>query len=143
MSLKRRLVDTSVWNAVVSDLEALDNRSVAAAARLHAEATLEDVPRLLALLEGGGNFFVREAAAWPLAELAGPRVLLELLRAYQCGFDEGHDNDGFTAALLEVTGIYPREARVALNELVVGAEEPICGHAKWLLEFCEGQQNEA
>jgi HEAT repeat protein len=136
-------MNTAAWDAVVAQLEALDNRSVAAAARLHKEATLEDVPRLLALLESGDNFFVREAAAWPLAELVGPRVLRELFRAYQRGLDEGQDNDGFTTALLEVAGIYPREARVALADLAASADEPIRGHAKWLLDFCEGPQNEA
>lgn len=130
-------MNTAEWNTTIAELEALGDRSVAAATRIHAEATLEDVPRLLGLLESADNFFVREAAAWPLAELAGPRVLPALLRAYQLGFDEGHDNDGFNAALLEIPALYPGAARSALLEIALGSDEPIRGHANWLLEFCE------
>lgn len=131
-------MNTASWEMTISELEALDERSVTAATRLHEEATLEDVPRLINLLEKADNFFVREAAAWPLAELAGVQVLPQLLRAYQKGFDEGHDNDGFTAALLEIPAIFPGAAKAALSELIQSADEPIRGHAKWLLEFCPG-----
>jgi hypothetical protein len=130
-------MNTSSWDSTIAEIEALDDRSVAAVARLHAESTLEDVPRLLELLERADNFFVREAAAWPLAELVGAQVLPALLRAYQRGFDEGHDNDGFTAALLEIPAIHPGHAKAALSELATEAAEPMRGHAKWLLEFCE------
>ncbi len=129
-------MNTQAWNVTFSELEALDDRSVAAAARLHAESTLEDVPRLIELLETADNFFVREAAAWPLAQLGGVQALPALLRAYQKGFDEGHDNDGFTAALLEIPAISPSAAKSALLDLVQSAEEPTRGHAQWLLEFC-------
>ena len=108
---------------------------VEAASQLHREADLEDVPRLLELLQSD-NFFAREAAAWPLAELAGPNVLSELFSAYQRGFDEGHDNDGFTAALLEIPSLHPLQAKSALLSIVGVANEPMLGHAKWLLEFC-------
>ena len=130
-------MNTSSWNATIADIEALDDRSVLAAARLHAESTFEDVPRLLELLERAENFFIREAAAWPLAKLAGAQVLPELLRAYQRSFDEGHDNDGFTAALLEIPAIHLKHAKAALSKLASEAPEPMRGHAKWLLEFCE------
>ena len=133
-------MNTSTWDTTISELEALDDRSVAAATRLHAESTLEDVPRLIELLERADNFFVREAAAWPLTELAGVQVLPALLRAYQKGFDEGHDNDGFTAALLEIPAIFPSAAKAALSELAQNAEEPTRGHAKWLLDFCSGAE---
>lgn len=108
---------------------------VAAAGRLHKESETEDVPKLLELLQSN-DFFVREAAAWPLAELSGVKFLPELFAAYQRGFDEGHDNDGFTAALLEIPAIFPNEAKQTLEKLAVAAEEPMRGHAKWLLEFC-------
>jgi hypothetical protein len=130
-------MNATEWDTTIAELEALDDRSVVAAARLHAEATVDDVPRLLKLLESADNFFTREAAAWPLAELAGAQVLPALLRAYQLGFDEGHDNDGFTAALLEIPALHPSAAKLALSELAHSAEEPMRGHAKWLLEFCE------
>ena len=131
-------MDTATWSNIVSalaDKEDVDT-CVAAAARLHKDATSEDIPALLELLRRG-DFFEREAAAWPLAELSGPAHLQELFDAYQRGFDEGHDNDGFTAALLEIPARYPDDARAALTALVGEAGEPTRGHAAWLLEFCE------
>jgi hypothetical protein len=114
-------MEATAWSEIVSALNALSVEDcVAAASRLHAEASSEDIPKLLELLESG-KFFVREAAAWPLAELAGPAVLTELLRAYQRGFDEGHDNDGFTAALLEVPALFSGDAKASLASIIATA----------------------
>lgn len=125
------------WNEIVAQLTGPDMDSwVGAALRIHAESEYQDVPRLLELLKHE-NFFVREAAAWPLVELAAPAVLSDLLAAYQRGLDEGHDNDGFTAALVEIPAIHPSAAKVALVSIVQSGEEPAKGHAEWLLEFCE------
>jgi hypothetical protein len=130
-------VNASAWSEVVAALDSRDaEAAVTAAERLHAEADAADVSNLLALLESS-NFFVREAAAWPLAELAGPFVLRELFEAYQLGFDEGHDNDGFAAALLEIPALFPVEAKLSLERIISAASEPLSGHARWLLEFCE------
>jgi len=77
------------WKEIVSALDTADVPTcVEAAARFRAESGVEDVPNLLGLLGSS----VREAAAWPLAELAGPCVPSALFAAYQRGFDEGHDN---------------------------------------------------
>ena len=93
-------MEATTWSSIVSELSHPEvNTCARAAQRLHAEASTGDIPNLLELLQSD-DFFVREAAAWPLTELAGPKVLVELFLAYQRGFDEGHDNDGFTAALL-------------------------------------------
>jgi len=132
-------MEATAWAEIVSALDAPSVEAcVAAASRLHAEAEADDVPKLLDLLKSG-DFFVREAAAWPLAELAGPAVLADLLVAYQRGFDEGHDNDGFTAALLEIPSLFPEDARTSLASIIATAAEPMRGHAQWLLEFCEGE----
>lgn len=126
----------NTWNEIVAALMSEDVAvCVAAASRLHKESDAADVPRLLALLNDG-SFFVREAAAWPLAELAGPSALREMFVAYQRGFDEGHDNDGFTAALIEVASLNPEATKAALNSIIRLAAEPMKGHAQWLLEFC-------
>lgn len=124
------------WNDIVSGLGNPDVPTcMQAASRLHASAAPEDISRLLSLLEGD-NFFAREAAAWPLAELAGPAALPQLLKAYQRGFDEGHDNDGFSAALLEIPALFGPEATRAIAGLAQTAEGAMRGHAQWLLEFC-------
>lgn len=121
-------------------IEALSNPDIAicteACERLHREAKDKDIPILLQLLQNEDSF-IREAAAWPLAELAGPRVLPELFSAYQRGFDEGCDNDGFTGALLEIPGLHLRETKLALQQIISSANEPIIDHARWLLAFCE------
>jgi len=130
-------MDKSTWNKVAAALCSTDvEAAVAAAARLHAEATAEDLPRLLDLLKTGRDFFIREAAAWPLVELAGPAVLREVFAAYQLGFDEGHDNDGFTAALLEIPALHPVETKPALENLVTHEAGATLEHAQWLMEFC-------
>ena len=132
---------TAAWNEIVSLFDSSDVSTwVEAASRLHAEADVDDVPRLLALLENE-SFFVREAAAWPLAELVGPSVLPQLFSAYQRGFDEGHDNDGFTAALLEIPFFFRTETKQKLTNLISVGDEKTKDHAQWLLEFClEGTQ---
>jgi hypothetical protein len=97
-------------------------------------AMIEAVPR------GGISLFHLtkiEAAAWPLAAIAGPSFLRELFVAYQLGFDEGHDNGGFSTALIELATLFPEEARQALSCLAASADEPVRGHAQWLITFCK------
>ena len=130
-------MNLAAWHAIVAALDASDiSTCVSAASQLHCEASAEDVPKLLALLKND-CFFIREAAAWPLAELVGPSVLPELFAAYQRGFDEGHDNDGFTTALIEIPALHAAEARTALERLVVAEDRTMRDHAQWLLTFCE------
>ncbi len=140
--LRRKAYDSNfmnaaAWSETVAALKSRDvDTCVAAAARLHKESTSEDIPGLLELLRTG-DFFEREAAAWPLAEISGAAHLSELLCAYEKGFAEGHDNDGFTAALLEIPALYPSDARSELTKLAGSANDPIRAHCAWLLEFCE------
>lgn len=132
------MIAATDWNEIASALAARDvDARVTAAERLQAEASVDDVPRLLALLKDGQDFFVREVAAWPLAGLVGPTVLRELFVAYQKGFDEGHDNDGFSAALIEIPALFPTETRASLLAMVGTETGPVLDHATWLLEFCE------
>jgi hypothetical protein len=131
------LMNAAAWSETIAALRSRDvDTCVAAAARLHKESTSEDVPALLELLRTG-DFFEREAAAWPLAEILGAAHLYELLCAYEKGFVEGHDNDGFTAALLEIPALYPFDARSELTKLAGAANAPLRAHCAWLLEFCE------
>jgi hypothetical protein len=126
------------WAALVRDLKNVDDvdSAVAACERLHREATAEDLPRLRDLLTDG-SFFVREAAAWPLSEIAGAAALPELFQAYQRGFDEGHDNDGFSAALTEMAAADPDGVRRALSGFLQSGDSKVRDNASWLLEFCE------
>lgn len=124
------------------DLRNVDNVDVAvrAAERLQRGATSEDLPRLKNLL-GDEDFFVREAAAWPLSEIAGAAALPELLQAFQRGFDEGHDNDGFSTALVELAAADPEGVRRVLEDLVAAGDAATQINARWLLEFCDNGRN--
>jgi len=130
-------MNLNAWNEIMSALSERDvSTAVDAASKLHTNASTEDIPRLLSLLESA-DFFIREAAAWPLAELAGTSVLPQLLTAYQRGFDEGHDNDGFTAALLEIPALFGSQAKRSIATLAGTSEGTMKDNALWLLEFCE------
>jgi hypothetical protein len=127
----------SLFTEIASALGSADTEvCVQAAECLHRECSSEDQHSLLQLLKSD-DFFVREAAAWPLVEIAGPSVLHELLVAYQRGFDDGHDNDGFTAALLELPYLHSEATSAAASHLAKTTTEPMKGHAEWLLTFCE------
>jgi HEAT repeat protein len=135
-------MNTADWEAITHDLRShLDpDRLATAAPRLHESATSEDIPRLRELL-GDDDFFVREAAAWPLVELAGVDYLPELFRAYQRGLDDGHDNDGFSAALIDLAASDPVRVAKALEPLARSDNGAIRERAQWLLTFCAPEQD--
>ena len=108
-----------------------------AMAKLKDEASDVDIPRFIALLEDE-SFVLREAAAWPLSDLGVVSALPALLRAHQRGSDEGHDNDGLSAALIDLVEGNPTEARLVLRDLLATSDDDIKERAEWLLEFCRG-----
>jgi hypothetical protein len=63
----------------------------------------------------------------------------ELFQAYQRGFDEGHDNDGLTAALIELAAADPAGVRQVLEALVKSGNEAMRENAEWLMEFCQNE----
>ena len=131
-------MDAQAWKELNEALrDARDAKRAAGAARqLHEKATAEDIPRLMEMLKDR-DFFIREAAAWPLAELAGLGALPQLLVALQRTFDDGHDGDGFQTALIELVELDKPAARQVLNDLLKAGDKGIRENAMWLLEFCE------
>jgi len=127
------------WNELIEALRGKDDvdRAITAARTLHTAATAEDLPRLMDLLNTDNNFFVRESAALPACALAGPAALPELLKALQRGFDEGHDHDGFQAALADLVQANRADARVVLTRLAISSDSATRENAAWLLEYCE------
>jgi HEAT repeat protein len=125
------------WEDLVQALRQ-DDASIAASAaeRLHKRASTEDLPRLLVLLNND-DIFLREAAAWPISELAGSSSMHDLLIAYQRGFDEGYDNDGFTTALVELATQDPIGCRNVLLRLAESPTTTLRDNAAWLLDFCK------
>ena len=131
-------MDARAWKDLDDALrDARDaERAARAAKRLYEDATAEDIPRLMEMLNDT-DFFIREAAAWPLAGLAGVAALPQLLVALQRTFDDGHDGDGFQTALIELVEAAKPAARQALNQLLKTGDNATRENAKWLLEFCE------
>ena len=128
------------WHELDAALHDVNNvdRAVAAADRIQREAGREDIPHLLHLLKDT-SFFVREAAAWPLSDLGVTEALPELLAALHQGEREGHDNDGLTAALVDLAEARPQEAATVLNGIAASGKAHLREHAVWLLEFCQAK----
>ncbi|MEP6962220.1 MAG: hypothetical protein ABI995_09080 [Acidobacteriota bacterium] len=131
------MFSASDWNQLETALRnpADLDTFVTAAARIHKEATFEDVSQLTVLLNDD-DALLREAAAWPLSELVGTPVLRELLKAYQRGLDDGLDDDGFSAALIDLVQVDPVQSESVLKVLVNEADLKMRDNACWLLEFC-------
>jgi HEAT repeat protein len=129
-------MDAGTWKELNDALR--DERNVERAARactqLQEQATAEDVPRLMEMLNDS-DFFIREAAAWPLTQLAGLAALPQLLAALQRTFDDGHDGDGFQTALIELVEADKPAARRVLDGLLGTRDEAMRENARWLLEF--------
>lgn len=137
-----RTMSEAEWTELVHALHDYTDseRAIVAARKLQQTATNEDVPRLLTLLKDD-SFFVREAAAWPLSDLGVTSALPDLLEARHRGFQEGHDNDGLSAALADMVEANPRNAEILLKEIMVSGEPHLREYVLWLLEFCKGERD--
>lgn len=93
-----------LWRALLARIQDVDDIDDAVAACGELDRAADDtwIPRLGRLLREGRDFFVREAAAVPLARLEGTRALPRLLEALARGAAEGHDNDGLGAVIVGV-----------------------------------------
>jgi HEAT repeat protein len=126
------------WQDIVKALRDAGNsdRAVNAAAALQAGASEDDVPRLIELLSDA-DFFVREAAAWPLSDLGRVDAIPALVRAMHLGTDEGHDNDSLCAALADLVSMNSAAALPNVHALVADADRRNQEAGSWLLEFCK------
>lgn len=125
------------WKRILADLHAEDDgpRAVAAYEALDKAADESRLPDLHRLLTDSDNFFVREAAAVPIARLEGLRALPDLLRAHQRGSQDGHDNDGLSTVIADLVAGAPQEAAPLLLSMLVDASEKTRSAAAWLLGF--------
>lgn len=106
--------------------------------RLKNSATEDDLPQLISALKSEKNdFWTRELLSEPISELGGSEYLPELFDALQKNYNEGHDNDGFNAYLIEITYSEPQLCKKKLLELIVAPDFKHKDHAEWLLKFCE------
>ena len=103
---------------------------------IHREASEADLPLLRVLLLDE-SALVREAVAWPIADLEGLPALRDLLIAYRRGLDEGLDNDGFTTLLLEIAAGDPKGVKGQLQSLAFDPDSRVKETALWLLTHCD------
>lgn len=127
----------SEWDRIVADLHnVLDaDRAVRACETLDRTADESWLPRLHRLLAKDKSFFVREAAAFPIARLEGLRALPKLLHAKKMGEDDGHDNDGLVAVITDLVLAHPEEAAPILLQMIRSRSERKRSDAAWLWGF--------
>src|SRR5262245_62085550 len=127
----------SEWDRIVADLHNVFDvdRAVKACDALDKAADESWLPRLHRLLAKDGSFFVREAAAVPIARLEGLRALPNLLHALKLGEDDGHDNDGLVAVISDLVSANPEEAAPILLQMIRSRSERKRSNAAWLWGF--------
>jgi HEAT repeat protein len=127
----------SEWDRIVADLHnILDvDRAVKACEALDKAADESWLPRLHLLMAKDKSFFVREAAAFPIARLEGLRALPKLLVALKLGEDDGHDNDGLVAVISDLVLAHPEEAAPILLRMIRSRSERERSDAAWLWGF--------
>jgi len=130
-------MDEQLWNVLVEKLRNSSeiNIAVDAAARLQSDASTDDIPRLISLLSDP-DFFVREAAAWPLSNLGCVDALPALVRAQELGTKDGHDNDGLNAAMLDLVSMNRAQSKPKLEAMRRVNDSYARETVEWLLTFC-------
>jgi len=125
------------FDRIIADLESGQDvdRAVAAAEQLDDAADETWLPRLHQLLAKGGDFFIREAAAVPIARLQGLQALPELLCALARGEEEGHDNDLLGSLISDLVWASPEEAAPLLRGMLSNTDNTRRAHAAWLWGF--------
>jgi HEAT repeat protein len=127
----------SEWDRIVADLHSVSDvdRAVRACRDLDNAATKSWLPRLYRLLTKDKSFFVREAAAYPIARLEGLRALPKLLYALKLGEDDGHDNDGLGSLISDLAWANPVEAAPILRQMIRSRSERKRRDVAWLWGF--------
>ncbi len=122
------------WEELWECIERLDDLDAAvdACAAVDVRADASRVADLYDRVLTGKDFFVREAAAVPLARLEGGRAFPALFAAILLGEAENHDNDGLTAVVWEVIDESPQECAVELRKELAAAEATHRRNAAWL-----------
>lgn len=118
-----------------SDAEMDEDDLFAAAERLSSTSDPARVPDLYALLREKGNFWLRELAAEPLANLEGVRALPALFEAQQLGRQEGHDNDTLNFIIVELLESQQQDAVRVLLYILSDRASSQRGQAVWGLSF--------
>ncbi len=123
------------WIQLVDALRSDDiDRAVDASQTLAEIADATHIPALYTLLQDN-DFFVREAAADPLARLEGPRALPLLFQALTRGQQDGHDNDGLSTITADVIEQHQDDVVPLLLAMLRAPRSEERTHAAWALGF--------
>ncbi len=129
------MTSASDWERTVDDLRSSDiERAVQAIDVLDRIADATNVPDLYRLLRDD-DFFVREAAAVPLARIEGATALPALFEALDQGTLQGQDNDGLVATVSDLLEDNPRGAAPLLLRMISASAWKDREHAAWALGF--------
>lgn len=106
--------------------------------RLMNIADKDDLPILISAIQSDRNdFFTRELLSQPISILGGVSSLSILFDALRKGEDEGHDNDGLCAWIMEIASANPTLCKTHLLQLLESPTFSNKDYAEWLIEFCE------
>jgi len=123
------------WSQLIQDLRGEDiDRSVNACQKIYEVADESHIPELYSLLNDE-SFFIREAAASPLARLEGAKALPHLFQAYTRGIQDGHDNDGLTATITDLLEEKAEEIAPLLVQMLQSPDSETRANAAWSLGF--------
>lgn len=123
------------WDQIIRDLYGHDvDRAVKAIGILDQKTDVSDVPALYNLL-GDPSFFIREAAASPLAALEGAKALPRLLEALTQGQADGHDNDTLVAIIVDLLEEHPAESLPIVLKLLRSSNKADRINAAWAIGF--------
>jgi HEAT repeat protein len=127
------------WSQLIQDLRGEDiDRSVNACQKIYEVADKSHIPELYSLLDDE-SFYIREAAASPLARLEGIKALPYLFQAYTRGIQDGHDNDGLTTTIADLLEENVKEIAPLLVEMLQSPNSETRFNAAWALGFTASQ----
>jgi len=127
------------WSQLIQDLRSEDvERSVNACQKIDEMADESHIQELYSLLNDE-SFFIREAAANPLARLEGVKALPRLFQAYTRGFQDGHDNDGLSVTIVGLIEENKEKVTPLLLEMLQSEDIDKRANAAWALGFTAPQ----
>ena len=129
-------MNDEAWAVLIEALRNADDvdHAIRAAELLEAVADKQRAADLYALLDDA-DFFVREAAAVPLARLEGLNALPRMLQALGRGSRDGHDNDLLSHLVAEILEEYGREAAMVLSDMLGEQDSVVRAWVVWGLGF--------
>lgn len=123
---------TSKWERILADLrtEGDVDRIVRASEQLDAVADQSHISDLYRLIQDD-DWFIREAAAVPLARLEGAHALPLLFHALTRGQQQGQDNDDLSTTIVSVLEEHRHACAPLLLSMLADPDPAKRAHAAW------------